>query len=538
MSKTPGIAVVGSGYWGQNLVRNFHAMRAIRMVCDIDEQVHTVLGSKYNGVQLTTSFEDVLKNPSVDAVVIATPAILHAPMIRQALLLDKDVFVEKPLALTESEGETLAQLAEDRKRVLMVGHLLWYHPAILKLKELIAQGELGRLQYIYSQRLNLGRIRREENILWSFAPHDISVILGLVGEMPERVQAQGGYYLHEQIADVTVTCLAFPNGVCAHVFVSWLHPFKEQRLVVVGDRKMAVFNDLERENKLVLYPHTIKWQDNLPVPDHKQAEPVACEAYEPLRAECEHFLECVTTRARPRTDSEEALRVLRVLRLCQEALESEEKARTSQKNVPFGTTTTPLENVFTHPTAIVDDGAKIGPGTKVWHYSHVMAGARIGKSCTLGQNVFVGRNVVIGNNVKIQNNVSVYEGVKLEDDVFCGPSVVFTNVINPRSEIERKNEFQRTLVMQGATLGASCTILCGHSIGRYAFVGAGAVLTKDVPDHALIVGAPGRIVGWVCRCGKKLNFVVNSAQSENAQCESCKSKYMKSGVLVEVRPAL
>jgi len=508
------------------------------MVCDIDEQVHTVLGSKYNGIQMTTSFEDVLKDPAVDAVVIATPASLHAPMIRQALLLDKDVFVEKPLALTESEGEVLAQLAEEQKRVLMVGHLLWYHPAILKLKELIAQGELGRLQYIYSQRLNLGRFRREENILWSFAPHDISVILGLVGEMPERVQAQGGYYLHKQIADVTVTCLAFPNGVCAHVFVSWLHPFKEQRLVVVGDRKMAVFNDLERENKLVLYPHTITWRANLPVPDHKQAEPVPYEPYEPLRAECEHFLECVTTRARPRTDSEEALRVLRVLRLCQEALESEEKERTSRKNVPFGTTTTQPKDVFIHPTAVVDDGATIGPGTKIWHYSHVMAGARIGKSCTLGQNVFVGRNVIIGNNVKIQNNVSVYEGVKLEDDVFCGPSVVFTNVINPRSEIERKNEFQRTLVMKGATLGASCTILCGHSIGRYAFVGAGAVLTKDVPDYALIVGAPGRIVGWVCRCGKKLTFFVHSAQSEDAQCESCKSKYMKSGALVEVRPAL
>ena len=191
-----------------------------------------------------------------------------------------------------------------------------------------------------------------------------------------------------------------------------------------------------------------------------------------------------------------------------------------------------------HETAIVDDGATIGSDTRIWHWVHICGGAKIGSGCSLGQNVFVGRNVIIGNNVKIQNNVSVYEGVKLEDDVFCGPSVVFTNVINPRSEIERKNEFQRTLVMKGATLGASCTILCGHSIGRYAFVGAGAVLTKDVPDYALIVGAPGRIVGWVCRCGKKLTFFVHSAQSEDAQCESCKSKYMKSGALVEVRPAL
>lgn len=167
-----------------------------------------------------------------------------------------------------------------------------------------------------------------------------------------------------------------------------------------------------------------------------------------------------------------------------------------------------------------------------------MAGARIGKDCRLGQNVFVGRNVVIGDNVKIQNNVSVYEGVELEDNVFCGPSIVFTNVINPRSEIERKNEFRQTLVRRGATLGASCTILCGHRIGRYAFVGAAAVVTKDVPDYALVQGVPGRITGWMCRCGVKLSFnSANGNKQQQTQCPSCRVHYVKRGTVVEELPA-
>src|SRR4030095_6660750 len=178
---------------------------------------------------------------------------------------------------------------------------------------------------IYSNRLNLGKVRREENILWSFAPHDVSVILGLVGETPDEVRSQGGDYLHDSIADVTVTLLSFPSGVKAHVFVSWLHPFKEQKLVIVGDRKMAVFNDVEKENKLLLYPHSINWQNNIPIASKAEAEPVAVDSTEPLRAECQHFLDCIQTRQAPRTDGKEGLRVLRVLQACQQSLEQEKK---------------------------------------------------------------------------------------------------------------------------------------------------------------------------------------------------------------------
>ena len=181
--------------------------------------------------------------------------------------------------------------------------------------------------------------------------------------------------------------------------------------------------------------------------------------------------------------------------------------------------------VFTaHPSAVVDPGAAIGAGTRIWHWSHVMTGAHIGRGCSLGQNVFVGTDVVIGDRVRIQNNVSVYEGVVLEDDVFCGPSMVFTNVINPRSHISRKHEFRPTMVRRGATIGANATVICGHTIGQYAFVGAGAVVTRDVPDHGLVVGVPARVVGWVCCCGLRLTF-----RGTRAECGGCGGRYARRG---------
>lgn len=512
--ETPRVAVAGAGYWGRNLVRNFHEIGALAAVCDNNTTTLTEWKKEYPNCRMYRSFAEVLQDKTINAVAIATPAETHAMLVKEALLAGKDVFVEKPLCLNITQGEELVALAENRGRILMVGHLLWYHPAILKLKELIVAGDLGRIQYIYSNRLNLGKIRREENILWSFAPHDISVILGLLDDMPTQVQAQGGNYLHSQIADVTTSLLSFKSGVKAHVFVSWLHPFKEQKLVVVGDRKMAVFNDVEKKDKLLLYPHSIDWKNQVPVAKKADAEPVAFEAIEPLRAECQHFLDRVQDRKGPRTDGREGLRVLKVLHLCQQALESE----TAVKLEPASS-----KNYKVHESAWVDDGVEIGEGTVIWHVSHILKGSKIGKNCKIGQNVVIGPKVTVGDGVKIQNNVSVYEGVTIEDDVFCGPSMVFTNVINPRSEISRADEFKPTLLKKGATIGANATIVCGHTIGRYAFIGAGAVVTKDVPDHALIVGNPGRVSGWMCACGVKL-----ALQGEEAHCGSCGNAYKKS----------
>ena len=181
------------------------------------------------------------------------------------------------------------------------------------------------------------------------------------------------------------------------------------------------------------------------------------------------------------------------------------------------------ERYQVHESSYVDEGCQIGDGTRIWHFCHIMAGAVIGERCNIGQNVVVSPNVRLGNNVKVQNNVSIYTGVILEDDVFCGPSMVFTNVVNPRSQVVRRHEYQRTLVGRGASLGANCTVVCGHEIGKYAFVGAGAVVTKNVPPYALVVGNPARIIGWMCECGVKL--APGMAPPERAQCESCGAEY-------------
>lgn len=497
------IAVIGTGYWGKNLVRNFFQLGALHTVCDANPAAVRDIVAQYHGVAGTTAYSDVLSSGEIRGVAIATPAEIHDELVEKALRHGKDVYVEKPLCLTEEGGNALIQLAEEQNRILMVGHLLWYHPAVLKLKELVENGELGRIRYIYSNRLNLGKLRREENVLWSFAPHDVSVILGLTGEMPQSVQAQGGNFLHQQIADTTVTLLNFASGLKAHIFVSWLHPFKEQKLVVVGDRKMAVFDDtIAWPEKLRMYPHSVEWHGKIPVAQRALAEQVSVVEEEPLRVECSHFLDCMKSRQRPRTDGEEGLRVLRVLNCCQEAMETNELVRVS----PISTSGRRAAENFIHETAVVDEGCEVGKLTRVWHFSHILSGSRLGEKCSIGQNVVIGPNVTVGKGCKIQNNVSVYEGVTLEDHVFCGPSMVFTNVFNPRCEFPRKAEYRETLVRQGATLGANSTIVCGVTIGRYAFIGAGAVVTQDVPDFAIVVGNPARQTGWMSRFGERLDL--------------------------------
>ncbi len=513
--------MVGAGAWGRNHVRNFHALGALKVVCDANPVVGEKLVADFPGIAVVATLAEALADPGVRGVVIASPAEFHFAQAREALSAGRDVLVEKPLCLAEEEGAELISLADSQGAILMVGHLLWYHPAVLRLKELIGSGDLGRIRYVYSNRLNLGKIRREENALWSFAPHDISVILGLLGESPDEVQAQGGNYLHERIADVTTSLLSFPSGVKAHVFVSWLHPFKEQKLVIVGDRKMAVFDDLlPWPQKLLLYPHQIEWHGNVPVASRASAEPVALPEAEPLREECAHFLECIGTREKPRTDGREGLAVLRVLRRCQQAMET-------RRAVPVARPEEITKPYFVHPTAIVDEGAEVGAGTKIWHFSHVLAGSRIGPGCTVGQNVVVGPRVTVGRGCKIQNNVSVYEGVTLEDDVFCGPSMVFTNVFNPRAAIVRRHEFKPTRVCQGATIGANATIVCGHVIGCYAFVGAGSVVIRDLPDFALAVGNPARSIGWMCRCGVRLPLKFGAPGE--AVCPACGAAYRSDG---------
>ncbi len=514
------VALVGLGYWGKNIQRNLYELGVLHTAVDSNPAILEERKKQYPGINFSTSFDEVLNNDDIHAIVISTPAYLHFELTKKALQANKDVLVEKPLSLTVEKGQELLQLSRERNRILMVGHILQYHPAVLKLKELVSSGQLGKIQYIYSNRLNIGKLRTEENILWSFAPHDISVILMLMGEEPQYVFAHGGDYINKGVHDTTLTFLEFNSGVKAHVFVSWLHPYKEQKLVVVGSKAMAVFDDVSKE-KLFLYPHKIEWiEGRIPVAQRSEYEVVPVLSQEPLKEELVHFLECIRERKSPKTDGEEGLRVLKVLELAQESLQ---QVRVLNKKVGRK-----AGNYFVHESSYVDEEVEIGEGTKIWHFSHILKNTKIGKNCIIGQNVVIGPDVTIGNQCKIQNNVSVYKGVTLEDEVFCGPSCVFTNVYNPRAFIERKNEFLPTIVKKGATIGANSTVVCGVTIGRYAVIGAGAVVKIDVPDYAIVVGVPAKQIGWACKCGTTLlkSKELEVRSDEKIKCNYCGEEYI------------
>ena len=316
---TPRVAVIGCGRWGKNLIRNFASLGVLAAVCDIDDAAAAQFATDFEVPEMDTS--RLFADDEITAVAIAAPPIQHYPLASAALEAGKHVFVEKPLALNIEDGVNLCAQADSSGRTLMIGHLLQYHPAFLRLKRMVDEGDVGRVQYIYSHRLNLGVVRREENILWSFAPHDISMILSLVGDEPSQVSAVGASYLNKSVADVTTTHLAFPNGEQAHIFVSWLNPIKEQKLVVVGEAGMVVFDDTQPwENKILRYPHRIDWIDGQPIPNKADAIAVPVKQDEPLKLECQHFLDCVVSGKRPRTDGAEGLMVLRVLQQAQALL--------------------------------------------------------------------------------------------------------------------------------------------------------------------------------------------------------------------------
>jgi UDP-2-acetamido-3-amino-2,3-dideoxy-glucuronate N-acetyltransferase len=320
VGRGPNICVVGCGHWGKNLARNFSNLGHLYAVCENDPARLEAFRKQYAVTGFLT-LEEAVACPDIHAVAIATPAEQHASMTIAAVRAGKDVFVEKPLALRWQDGVEMTSEAHRLNKILMVGHLLLYHPAVVKIKELVDSGELGRVEYIYSNRLSMGKIRREENALWSFAPHDISVILMLMRNLPDQVSAVGGAYVQPNIADVTVSHLLFDHGTRAHIFVSWLHPYKEQRFVVIGSKKMIAFEDSRPADKLILYDKQISMDTGNFEVKQPQGEVVTYPDIEPLQAECAHFIECVATRSTPRTPGEDGIAVLQVLQACQRSLQ-------------------------------------------------------------------------------------------------------------------------------------------------------------------------------------------------------------------------
>jgi predicted dehydrogenase len=322
---------VGLGYWGPNLLRNFQALPTarVKMLCDLSAEALARAGERYPDLLRTAEYADLLRDPEIVAVVVSSSATTHYHLARTALEAGKHVFVEKPIALREDEAEILIHLADERRLVLMVGHLLLYHPAVSKLKELLDGGQLGDVYYLYSERRNLGKVRRDENAMWSLAPHDIAVALYLLGEMPAAVSAQGQAYLQQGIEDTVFFTLRFADGRLAHSHVSWLDPHKVRRLTVVGSRQMAVFDDVEPSEKLRIYdkgvdrtPEYDSYGDALTLRFGDIYVP-HLEMQEPLRLECQHFVDCVTNGRRPLSDGRNGLAVLRVLEGLQRSLDSE-----------------------------------------------------------------------------------------------------------------------------------------------------------------------------------------------------------------------
>ena len=316
----PRIAHVGYGYWGRNLARNFAELGALAAVVDGNPKAADEGAAKHGVPALT--WDAVLADASIDGVSLASPAPLHARQALDALAAGKHVFVEKPLALDLDDARAMCDAAANHGRQLMVGHLLQYHPVFAKLRAMVEGGELGQVRYAYSNRLSLGKFRNEENVMWSFAPHDFSMLLSLFGEAPSSVTAQGNVSFLPGIADLATVQMHFPGGGSAHAMSSWMHPFKEQRLVVIGEKAAAVFEDSEPvwEKKLALYRHGFDVSGPVPNPTKADVEYVAVEKSEPLRNECQHFLDCIAGNSRPRTDGEEGLRVLAVLQAAEAAL--------------------------------------------------------------------------------------------------------------------------------------------------------------------------------------------------------------------------
>jgi predicted dehydrogenase len=322
------IGVVGLGYWGPNLARNFAALPGCELTwcCDTSEQARARLAPTFPGARFTDELSELLSDPELDAIALATPVPTHAELAIRVLEAGKHCLVEKPLAQSVADGERAVQAARDAGRVLMVGHLLEYHPGIQKLKELTDEGELGdRIYYIYGNRVNLGKLRSDENALWSLGAHDVSVLLHLAGEEPSEVVAHGESYVRSGVEDVVFCFLRFPSGLLAHLHLSWLDPHKERRFTVVGSGRMATFDDMAIEGKLTIYDKGFDEDAG----DYGEYVTRSGYSYspripndEPLRVECEHFIECVRSGSTPRSDGESGLRVVGVLERLQQSLDS------------------------------------------------------------------------------------------------------------------------------------------------------------------------------------------------------------------------
>ena len=495
------IAVIGGGYWGKNLIREFNNLKSLHTICDINKEALEHYNKIYPNVKTTTDYNTILENSDIDAVCIALPANMHYKISKESLNANKHVFVEKPITLDIKHAEELLLLSKEKSKILMVGHLLHYHPCIIKIKEMIKDGKIGKIQKIISNRLNLGKIRIEENVLWSFAPHDISIILSLCNnKMPNSIHSSGSYIITKNIYDVVNSVFKY-DDIYVNINVNWLNPYKEQKISIIGDKGIILFDDTSKDNKLIYIDKYIEY-DSLNNPSAITNNYHVINDIDlnksPLLRECEHFINCCNSGEQPITNGEEALRVLKMLTIMQESLNTKTIQYINEKKTNI--------NYFLHHTSTIDKGAVIGEGCKIWHYSHICKTAKIGKYCNIGQNVYIGDGVILGDYCKVQNNVSIYNGVTAGDYVFFGPSCVLTNDLIPRCKYSKNGNYIKTIIEDGVTLGANCTIVCGNTLGKDSLIGAGCVINKNVEKNSVMVGNPGKKIGLIDEYGNIIYF--------------------------------
>lgn len=445
------LGLIGCGRWGKNLVREFHKLGILHIICDIQNL-------DYN-IPITQDWNYFLNE--IDMVCISLPAELHYEYTKKALLAHKDVFVEKPMTLNINQAQELVQLAHNNQCILMVGHLLQYHPAIQKIKEYLPK--LGKVINITSNRKSWGTIREQENVLWSFAPHDLSIILSLVSGNIHQIVASGK---SRKVYDIVNTSFYLDN-IYVNINVSWLHPFKEQKLTIIGEQGSLIFDDVQKT--------LIFFKDNI-------NENIEFDKTSPLELECQHFIECCETRQQPITNGLEGLYVLQIIDKIQQKLNN-------------------IQPKLNHQ-GIIDKGAIIGNNCRIWHHSHLTNTCQIGDNCSIGQNCYVAG--ILGQGCKLQNNVNIYLGVKCGNYVFFGPNSTTTNDLNPRAQYSKNGNYIETIIEDQVSIGANVVIRCGITLKKGCFIGCGSVVVKDCDEYGIYVGNPAKKIGIMDEYGNKI----------------------------------
>jgi UDP-2-acetamido-3-amino-2,3-dideoxy-glucuronate N-acetyltransferase len=504
-------AVFGGGYWGNKIIRILK--EDVAVIYDTHQATLDGLDEEFSDIPKVTSVDKVWKFSTVKRVVVVTPPHTHYDLIKDALTRGLDVYVEKPLVKSSAEAEELYALSQSLGRVLMVGHVTNYHPTVQVLLDRIRTQRYGSLRKIETQRLGAGFLRTDIDVMWDLGIHDVSVSL--------RLLKQGGFELDESsvramhskavglhsdtvFAQANFTNKTIGKEAMLEIHTAWHNTGKERILRLVFENALISWDatkviDDKTQLKVCEFVNGPPPAYSILLQEVETEFPSPSSTLMPLDTELLHFLDCCKNRSTPLTDGAEGIRVLKFLELVSACDSKRSDVARECEKTPVFTDNPNAEEAFVHPTSVVERGAKIGKGTRIWYFCHISKNCCIGDNCNVGQNCYFGEGTVLGNNSKVQNNVSVYDGVVCEDDVFLGPSMVFTNDRNPRSAHLRP--FMKTFVKRGASIGANATIVCGTTLGEFCMVGAGAVVTKDVKPYALVYGNPARQRGWVDKDG-------------------------------------